>query len=231
MKRFLAGAILIGAFALPARAQVLLNYSWSSFNEDSVLSIPDGNATGVSDTRTILERAVEILKIAVNLEISGGFNGDLYVTLQHDLGFSILLNRAGRAPSSPFGYDDKGFAVTLADSASNGDIHTYRNIEIPAGGLPLTGTWQPDARLSDPSGTVTASSRTAFLQSFQGENLAGDWTLFAADLSSGGQAKIISWGLEITVVPEPQETALLASVGLLSLMWLRLRDSKRARAS
>src|SRR5437764_9848454 len=98
------------------------------------LSIPDGNATGASDSHVISGSAINsITALTVNLGITGSFNGDLYLYLRHEQeispgnfvtdGFSVLLNRVGRTSSNPSGYDDHGFAVTLSDSAAN-DIHT-----------------------------------------------------------------------------------------------------------
>lgn len=227
MKRPLLYVTFFGCLATTAPAQVLLNYSWSTFNQDTFLSIPDANATGISDIRTIVADALQILDIAINIEASGNYNGDLYVTLQHGSGFSVLLNRPGRTTGNSFGYADKGFSLTLSDSASNGDIHTYRTVVTPASGAPLTGIWQPDGRLADPSASLVSSPRTALLGSFQGQNPDGDWTLFAADLSPGGQTKIISWGIQVTVVPEPRETAQFTVISLLCLASLKKICSRR----
>src|SRR5437870_2588774 len=68
------------------------SYSFSGVN----LAIPDGNAAGASDVRTISSEVASITSVSVTLGISSGFNGDLYVYLRHSSGLSILLNRVGR---------------------------------------------------------------------------------------------------------------------------------------
>ena len=192
--------------------------------------IPDADDSGVVDTRTISTSTAPIDEIRVTLNISGtgsgGFNGDLYATLQYLTGFSVLLNRLGSRAANSSGYSDNGLNVTLDDGASNGDIHVYRfrlsgNHDTPLGG-PLTGTWAPDARNADPSVVVDASSRTEFLSSFSGLNPNGDWTLFVADLESGGTSRLNSWSLDIASVPESRQYAMLAAMSLLAFaIWRR----------
>jgi hypothetical protein len=60
----------------------------------------------------------------------------------------------------------------------------------------VTGTYQPDG------GTTLAA--------LNGVNANGTWTLFLADLSGGDTATLVSWGVDISVVPEPVTWALLA---------------------
>jgi len=90
------------------------------------LVVPDGSLVGLSDTHWINDAAFvgrHIGEVRVTLELSGGWNGDLFAQLNHNSGFSVLLNRPGVSSSEPFGYGDPGFSVTFADSAANGDIH------------------------------------------------------------------------------------------------------------
>ena len=183
--------------------------SWAAHG---AVLIPDGDLNGVSDTLNLSTPVTEIGTVTITLTFSGvgdgGFNGDLYVTLSHDTGHAVLLNRVGRTADNAFGYSDSGIStVTLADAAANGDVHNYRltllgNRSTPLGGA-LTGTWQPDGRAVDPDLVFETSSRTATLSSFRRLKPNGDWTLFMADLSSGGQSQLESWSLEITPVPEP----------------------------
>jgi hypothetical protein len=44
---------------------------------------------------------------------------------------------------------------------------------------------------------------------FGGANANGTWTLFLADLSGGDISTLVSWGMDISVVPEPITYALL----------------------
>ena len=232
MNRSLLFAAALGFTSITVPAQVLFNYSWTTFNHDTApsLSIPDANATGVTDIRTIVGDALQILKVTIGIEAAGNYNGDLYVTLQHGSAFSVLLNRPGRSVENSFGYSDPGFNVTFSDTAPSGDIHTAHNSVTPPGGTPLTGLWQPDARIVDPSVSLNSSQRTAFLSSFKGQNISGDWILFAADLSGGGQTQILSWNLQITTVPEPSQTALITATTLFTLAILRRRFMLQYRA-
>jgi subtilisin-like proprotein convertase family protein len=221
MKSPVIYALLLLAAAATTPAQILLDYSWTTFDNVPSLTVPDANATGVFDLRSIAAGALKILKIEVTFEAAGNYNGDLYLTLQHDSAFGVLLNRPGRSADNSFGYPNAGFNVTFADGAANGDIHTYQEKITLADGAALTGIWEPDARTADPGLTLTTSPRSAYLNSFQGQNVTGDWTLFAADLSGGGQTQILSWGLQITAVPEPRATCYLTTLALLLFAALR----------
>lgn len=192
------------------------------------LAIPDNSAVGLAQEQVVSGISGSIASMSVQLTISsrgGGpmFNGDLFVTLNHSSGYSVLLNRVGRRPDSAAGYGDNGFNLTLSDAAV-ADIHSYR---VSLGGsdlvpistanpaAPLTGTWQTDGRTADPEAVVTGSPRITSLAAFNGLDPNGTWTLFVADLGSGGLAQLESWSLELAVVPEPELAA--AAIGTLLL--------------
>ena len=207
------------------------------FNGGSLpLSPQDASAFPVSDPRTITSSINVITDVNVwfrlENELPGGaFNGDYYMRLEHDSGYAILLNRVGRRTGadfdSTFGYADNGFNVTLDDQASAGDIHVYR-LQLPliSGGPPaqshstavdstyqaaLTGTWAPDGRDASPTSVTADLSRTKLLSQFNGMSASGTWTLYVADLNSGGTANLVRWGMQIsglTMVPEPANLAL-----------------------
>jgi hypothetical protein len=64
---------------------------------------------------------------------------------------------------------------------------------------------------SETSGSVLSGSYNAAgtLVSFNGSVADGTWTLYFADLSSGGGTSTLdSWSLDITAVPEPGTVAL-----------------------
>lgn len=192
---------------------------WAQFTEGTNftagISIPDNNASGIAVTATFSSTQIyQITDLEVQLNISGGFNGDYYAYLTYGSGFSVLLNRVGRDTGNLFGYPDGGFDVMLDDQAANGDIHFYRSTLNPGGGV-LTGIWEPDARTEDPAAVVGASPRLADLSSFNGLDPNGNWTLFVADLEPGSIGTLESWGLNITGVPEPSTGALLLLGALL----------------
>jgi hypothetical protein len=127
------------------------------------------------------------------------------------------LNRIGSSPENPFGSSTAGFGdptgetyeFSLSDAAAT-SIHNYDG----------TGSsYQPDG------GT---------LSSFNGLNPNGDWTIFFADMASGGgdgPSTLVSWGLDITAVPEPVNAALgiFAGLGLVvivgRILWRKHRRS------
>src|SRR6185503_8889130 len=167
--------------------------------------VPDNDANGLARTRTFSSPIGIITDLNVTLQLSGGFNGDLYAYLVHDTGFSVLLNRPGRRASDSLGYGDAGFDVRLDDQATNGDIHNYRltlfgthNMALAG---PLTNSWAPDGRAADPAMVLDTSARTAFLSSFNGLNPNGEWTLHIADISPLNTATLVSWGLEVCGLP------------------------------
>src|SRR5213593_4387579 len=81
---------------LPLQAQIIENYTFSTFSGNPSLDIPDGNPAGVSDHRPVNSLITDITSLAVGLDITGEFNGDLYVYLRYGSAFSVLLNRPGR---------------------------------------------------------------------------------------------------------------------------------------
>ena len=181
------------ALPLPLRAQVTETYAFSSNR-----LAPDGNFSGLADVRVLNSAIAKVTSVTVGLNIVGEYNGDLYAYLVHSNGFVTLLNRPGRTAANPFGYADSGFNVTFQDGAPNGDIHLYENVTTPPPGVPATGTWQPDGRKVDPSSVLDSSARTSGLTNLNGLNASGPWTLFLADLESGGTNELTQWSLTIS---------------------------------
>jgi len=89
--------------------------------------------------------------------------------------------------------------VTFAVGAS--DIHRYGDSVLVQPGLALTGIWGADGRETDPATTLDTDPRTAALDPFLIINPNGRWTLFIADVVSGGEARLDRWGLEWTAGP------------------------------
>ena len=193
------------------------------------LAVPDNSIVGAADTHIFSSAIFSISEVRVGLTISGtpgsgdAFNGDLYAYLTHSSGFAVLLNRPGRTAGNSDGYADSGFAVTFADATPSADIHNYR-LFAPITSGPLTGTWNSDGRAVSPLLALDTTPRGAFLTSFNGVNPNGEWTLFVADLSPAGTARVESWRLEVTgeATPEPS-AALLALAGTATLLAHRRR--------
>lgn len=195
-------------------------------------NIPDQNPFGVTDVRIInVGSGLTITDVDVSLTIlgtgGGGFNGDLYATLRHESGFSVLLNRPGARPGTPSGYSDNGLNITFNDGVPQ-DIHSYRlvltgdeNVGISD---VLTGTWAPDGRNVDPDLVSPSSPRDSMLSSFNALPLDGTWSLFVSDLSAGGTHRIDGWSMRVQAVPEPGPVAL--TVLFLLAAWFRRRCAK-----
>lgn len=207
------------AFGLPfcasrGEAQTKETFIFDSFKSGTSLSIPDGDASGVNDLRTISSSITSIGSLRVTLDISANFNGDLYGFLSHGNGFSVLLNREGRSSSLVSGYGDSGMNITLSDTGTLGDIHLYQTSLTLGPGQPLTGIWQPDARNVDPGLVFDSSARSAFLSFFNGMDANGTWTLYLADMQTGGNSALNSWSMEIVGIPEPKPLDLFLFAGL-----------------
>ena len=183
--------------------------------------VPDANVNGLFMTTNLSITGGTISDVTVSLDITGGYNGDLYGFLSGpNGGFAVLLNRVGVSNNaSSFGYGNHGFDIVLSDSAAN-DVHYYQS----AGGLlngngQLTGTWVPDGRNIDPKSAPSlfgSTAPSALLGSFNGTDPNGGWTLFLADLSVGSQSQLLSWSLDIITVPEPSVWAFgITGLGLL----------------
>ncbi len=217
---------------LPAAAAVVV--SSGALN----LAIPDDGGPGLVHTLQVNTPGA-VAAVTVSLQVtplgSGAWTGDLYAYLRHDTGLAVLLNRSGRSATQPFGYGDgQSLALTLSDDAANGDLHSYRltltGDEATALSAPLTGSWQPSGRLTDPAVVGAGDARTAMLGSFTGLEVAGGWSLFVADLVEGGQFRLDSWGVEITPVtpvPEPAMAAVAGAAGLLA--WAAGRRRRHGR--
>ncbi len=193
--------VLLTAAAPPLlQAQITETHT---FTPPTPRAVPDGNASGLAEVRNITSAINQIASVKVRLRVTGEFNGDLYGYLRHSSGFVVLLNRPGKTGANAAGYDDSGLDVTFAHGAANGDLHTYRSVTTPAAGQPLTGIWQPDGRAVDPALVTDASARTTTLTTFNTQAASGDWTLFLADLESGGAHQLVEWALEISGSTQP----------------------------
>jgi hypothetical protein len=148
------------------------------------IDIPDNDAIGVSNTKTLSD-AGTISSMAMCLDISTVWSGDLIATLTHDNTSTITL------------FSRLGGSHTGADTCHNGidtNIHVYltddegaiteRLEEACANGHPLAGTFPP----VEPFATFSGP--------FNGENIAGDWKLTVSDNNADGfTATIDGWQL------------------------------------
>ena len=210
--------ILAAALSLCAGAHATL-YSSSTLNA----TIPDADPNGYANQITVSGANPIITGVTVRLNVTGGYNGDLYAYLSYNGTLVPLLNRVGTGGGDSFGYGDTGFGpdassnpFRLSDSGAY-DVHNYQDHSpVFNGSGQLTGTWRPDG---------------GSLASFNGMNPNGNWTIFFADLSGGEQSTLVGWSLELdTVIPEPVNYALgiFGVIALTSGLQRALRQRKAA---
>jgi subtilisin-like proprotein convertase family protein len=215
------GLALLLSLVAVSQAEAALTYtaSWST-----TAVIPDNNLIGWTNTRTVTTAMTAITSVDVSLQISGGWNGDLYAYLVHDTGMSILLNRVGTTTRNTAGSSVSGMNLLLSDSATGGDVH---NASL------FSGTFLPDGRDVSPWSVKSSTPRTAMLAEFTGLNPNGTWTLFVADASAGSASTVTGWGLtiqgmDLSAVPEPSSAAAVG-VPLLLAGGVLLRRRRESR--
>jgi subtilisin-like proprotein convertase family protein len=221
MKALLQAGVL--AMSLAAAHAAVYEYNYDGASQVN-LAIPDGNPGGVVSKLTINDEIGTIQDVNVYLNISGGYNGDIYGYLvAPNNSYAILLNRIGRDTGTPFGNTGSGIVVNLDDGVDP----TVDNIHSAAFGT-VTGTYAPDGRTANPASVVFGDSVTQTLSDING-SASGTWTLFLADLAGGDRSTLVSWGLQIeSVVPEPTTWAVIifGSVFVAGHMTNRLRHTR-----
>jgi len=223
MKKLIIFGGLLLATRLPA--QILT----SAYTNSPTAVISDNNPNGWSTTFAVGDLGGTITNVQVSLNITGGFNGDLYAYLMNPSGqMAILLNRVGVSSTSEYGYNNAGFNITLDSSVGAGNVHGYQSLSPSYSGGQLTGTWAPDGRNIDPQSvgiSFESAVPTLTLNNFSGNNPNGAWVFFIADMSSGGQSTLQNVVLTIMTVPEPRTGMMLGSglllFGLLRRRWRR----------
>lgn len=237
-RHWLAAVLIRGSLILGLAQVQAASETWT-FNP--LAAIPDGTTAGLASPQTIASSLGNLTDVNVSLDLSGiagpGFNGDLYITLVHASGFSVLLNRVGRSTTTPFGYGDSGLAITLDDQAGD-NVHGYR-AALPGGESTalmgsLTGAWKPDGRTTDPfSALITdppaLGANLGSLGSFNGTIGSGEWVLFVADIERGATMQLNHWSLTLVGTPIPEAPASVALIGIAVavgvIAWQRSRRS------
>ena len=182
--------------------------------------IPDNDATGVAYGLNFGTVGLHISDIKVSLNISGGWNGDLYAYLSHGSDYVVLLNRVGAITSGADGYGTSGLNILLEPVTTHAgivDIHTVQNPES-----------SPTAYAADGRVAYTDTSRPQTLDALLNVDPYGSWTLFFADRAAVSTATLTGWSLEITAVPEPVNVALGGFAGI--FLAVTLVRSRRMRS-
>ncbi len=168
-------------------------------------AVPDGSPVGIADSETFNmdpNSGDTVGALTLNLNITGGYDANLYAYVVAPNGtMTVLLNQPGVTPGTPFGNPGSGMNITFSD-----------------GGPAITAS-------SDLSGGTYAAAGS--LSGLDGSAADGTWTLFLADLTSGGGTSVLnSWTLNITAAPEPTSLAIFL-VATLSCLAVRCRRFKK----
>lgn len=165
--------------------------------------IPDNSPVGAGYGFNFTATGLSLSAVTLTLNMSGGFNGDMYGYLQHGGTVIELFN-----PGS---------------FSANGAAGSTLNLTLSS----LSTTPLSEANATDLAGGLTYAA-TGDLTGFNGADPNGLWTLFFEDKSSGDQMTLNSFNLSLTAVPEPVNVA-LGCFGLLAaggLAWKRWRSRK-----
>ena len=213
MKKFCLISCSMLAAVWASKAVVVSSYSYTG----PAYSILDGNPSGAFSSISVSGTDHTLVNLVVSLNLTGGYNGDLYGYLSYGGTLLPLLNRIGVSSGNPFGSGGAGMNVTFSDAAPS-NIHT-------AGNGFLTGAYRPDGQnispLSPPASFNPAGGSMTLTGTFANLNPNGTWTLFIADVTAGGgTSQVNSWGLQITAVPEPGTCALF-TLAFGALLWRR----------
>ncbi len=191
-----AGALILSAAS--ATAGLITVDSTTQYGHAINVTVPDGNSGGISSILNVSGAGYIYSagdNVSVTLNISSGYNGDLYAYVLSPVGTRVqLLDRPGLGllgGVAGVGYTDAGFSnVTLSDGNSV-NVNSYGG-----GGVPSSISYNPSA------------GGTAF-QTYNGQNANGNWVLFISDLNGGDLSfsRLDSWSLTVAV-PEPVDVAL-----------------------
>ncbi|MCS5636985.1 MAG: proprotein convertase P-domain-containing protein, partial [Myxococcota bacterium] len=168
--------------------------SFTTSTSDSFCSSPNllfSSSGSVSDDLVIPQPGA-IVSMDVSLDVSHTWVGDVQLSLTHqETTTSVLLvDRPGHPALGNFGCSSNNFLTTLADSGS-APVESQCASPPPA----VAGMLTPDNPLA----------------AFNGEDLAGTWTLLAVDAVAGDAGVINQWCILPSQVPEPGSVLLLVS--------------------
>jgi len=192
------GLLLAALTAAPAQS---LQYVETFTNGPAVGPVPEGNPVGAvfSGTVSDVPAGLTVGTLTLELNLSGGFNGNLYAYLESPNGTQVvLMDRPGVSVADPFGATGPGMNITLQNTgAANGSIQDETSDAV------LSGSYTPAGSLADLGGAP----------------VDGTWQLFFTDLvAGGGTTTVDSWALTVSVVPEPKPASLLILAAIL-LAW------------
>jgi subtilisin-like proprotein convertase family protein len=144
------------------------------------LSIPDNDPTGVTDT-LIVPSGDSLIDLDVSIGAAHTWVGDLAFQLSNGAVSATVYDRPG-VPASTFGCSGDNVAVEIDDDGPDTPVENQcANLPAIAG----------DAPGGDPPST-------SLMAAFNGQPLAGTWTLHAADFVGGDVGTLDQWCLIAT---------------------------------
>ena len=151
-------------------------------NQDK--TIPDNNPEGISSL-IVLDEAKYISDLDIRLDIAHSWIGDLIVNLNHiETGRTItLLDRPG------FPHDSQGCKLPNIVGILDDDISLSSESECSTSPAAISGIYKPTQNLGD----------------FDGEILAGNWSINISDVSRYDEGALDDWCIYATIndVPIP----------------------------
>ena len=178
--------------------------SWAdyTFTSGGGGDIPQMNPVGLVSVGTV-SGSGSVSGMSLDLTVNGGFNGDLYAYLvaPNQTTVATLLGTVG----GNFDQVGSGYNITLSSAGDDGINHVAQDW-----GTQLQGTYQPVVDLMGAFGSYLAA-----------HGATGDWRLFLANQSNGGQSVLTGWNLTFittAAVPEPEQVAAISLLGLIGLM-------------
>jgi hypothetical protein len=168
--------------------------------------IPDNSPVGVGYGFNFSDTGLSLGSVTLTVNMSGGYNGDMYGYLQHGGTLIELFNPASFSASGAGGSTLNLTLSSLSSTALSGATATQL-----ASGLTY-------AAAGDLSG-------------FNGADPNGLWTLYFSDQAAGDQMTLNSFNLSLTpvpAVPEPTSLALMCFAGLFITwgMWRMIRHKR-----
>ncbi len=183
-------------------------------------SIPDNTSAGVNSSLVSNQGGVMTTGLAVVIQMSHTWVGDLVATITHDDGNTVrtatLFNRIGATISAPWGY-----ATDFNPNTAYIFEDTGANLWSAAATQPLIfgGSYRASTNLFGP--TVASNYSPVNLDAvFQGQARAGTWTLWMSDNGPTDTGSVIGWDITYNISPAP---------GALSLFGLAALASPRRR--
>ncbi len=152
----------------------------TTYSQSPNATIPDNNPTGI--TRTInVPDSFPIADVDVSVQINHIFVGQLIIRVTHNGVTRTIVDQIGRPAIDNFGCPQTNLNIRLDDEGTGGAVE---NACSGAFGTPFP---------TSPPNFIP----NQLLNSFDGMDAAGDWSITVIDAAGGGVGTLVSWSLHI----------------------------------